>query len=112
MGKLWIKEYELKYENHIDNKQRMMEALKYSPLWTAGFAWYQKDGLYRSYGTANHAFLVVGYVEGEYWLAFDSYSPFLKKLDWNSAKFTLTLQRTWAKLYMFWRMQHHMWASR
>jgi hypothetical protein len=60
-----------------------MEALKYSPLWTSGFAWYPKNGLYRNYGRANHAFMIIGYVEGSHWLVFDSYSPFIKKLEWD-----------------------------
>lgn len=83
MGQLWIKEYKLEYERVNSDKNSMMNALKYSPLYVAGFAWYQKNGIYQSYGKANHAFIVVGYKQNEYWLAFDSYSPFLKKLAWN-----------------------------
>jgi len=83
MGQLWIKEYSLEYERVNSDKNSMMNALKYSPLYVAGFAWYQKNGIYQSYGKANHCFTVVGFKQNEYWLAFDSYSPFVKKLDWN-----------------------------
>jgi len=83
LGKLWIKSYELQYEEVPLNKTLMMDALKYSPLYVSGFAWHLSNGLYRSYGGANHAFTLVGYKENKYWLAFDSYDEFLKKLDWN-----------------------------
>jgi len=83
MAQLWIKEYELEYESVNLSKNAIMRALQCSPLYVAGFAWVKQDGLYRSYGRANHAFTIVGYKQNEYWLAFDSYSPFLKKLDWN-----------------------------
>lgn len=82
-GQDWLKSYNVEYSSIVNNKKLMMEALKYSPLWVAGFAWALSNGLYRSWGTANHAFIIIGYKEGEYWLAFDSYSPFIKKLDWD-----------------------------
>ena len=83
VGKNWLNFNELNYENVSLNPTMMMDALKYSPLIVAGYAWYLENGLYCSYGRANHCFTVVGYVEGQYWLAFDSYSPFLKKLAWD-----------------------------
>ena len=83
VGKNWLNFNELSYDNVALNPRMMMEALKYSPLIVAGYAWYLENGLYRSYGRANHCFTVVGYVEGQYWLAYDSYSPFLKKLAWD-----------------------------
>lgn len=86
-GKLWLTEYEIEHDRIIpigDYKAHMKESLKYSPLYVGGYAWAKgKDGKYYSWGQANHAFTVVGYVEGQYWLAYDSYSPFIKKLDWN-----------------------------
>lgn len=83
VGKNWLNFNELSYENVALNPKMMMDALKYSPLVVAGYAWYLENGLYRSYGRANHCFIIVGYVEGKYWLAYDSYSPFLKKLAWD-----------------------------
>lgn len=83
VGKNWLNFDELSYDNVAINPKMMMEALKYSPLVVAGYAWYSENGLYRSYGRANHCFTIVGYVEGQYWIAFDSYSPFVKKLAWD-----------------------------
>ena len=83
LGSAFLKEYQIGYERVTTNKQLMMQALKYSPLYVAGYAWYNQGGLYRSYGKANHAFTIVGYVEGSHWLAYDSYSPYLKKLAWD-----------------------------
>lgn len=84
MAQLWIKEYKLEYESVNSSQNAILTALKYSPLYVAGFAWRRdKNGVYQSYGRANHCFTIVGYKQNEYWLAFDSYSPFLKKLDWN-----------------------------
>ena len=82
-GQVWLKGYEVNYTHVLNNPKMMMDALRYSPLWVAGFAWAKSGEYYRSWGRANHAFLIVGYKEGEYWLAFDSYSPFLKKLAWD-----------------------------
>lgn len=83
LGAGWLKRYMIGYERVYTNKQLMMSALKESPLYVSGYAWYIQNGLYKSYGNANHAFTIVGYVEGSHWLAFDSYSPFIKRLDWN-----------------------------
>lgn len=80
---LFLKEYDVKYERVLDNKDLLMEALKYSPVWTTGFAWAKKGNLYYSKSSSNHAFVIVGYVKGSHWLAFDTYDPFLKTLDWN-----------------------------
>lgn len=83
IGASFLENYKLGYEKVWCNKQLMMEAIKYSPLYVAGYAWYAKNGLYRSYAQANHAFILIGYVEGSHWLAYDSYSPHIKKLDWD-----------------------------
>lgn len=82
-GKGWLNDYKINYERVYRSPKMIMEALKYSPQWAAGFAWYEKDGLYRSYGRANHYFVIVGYKENEYWLVFDTYAPFVKKLAWD-----------------------------
>lgn len=79
----WILDYCLTYETVPQNVSIMYDALKYSPLYVAGYAWYCEKGLYRSYGSANHCFVIVGAKWGEYWLAYDSYSPFVKKLAWD-----------------------------
>jgi hypothetical protein len=80
---LWTKEYEVQYERVLDNKELLMEALKYSPLWTSGYAWAKRGNLYVTGGQTNHAFTLVGYVKGSHWIAFDSYDPFIKHLAWD-----------------------------
>ena len=83
-GEAWLKEFGLGYDSVNFNKVLMKEALKISPLWVAGFAWgLGQDGKYYSWGSANHAFMVVGYKENDCWYVFDSYEPFVKRLDWN-----------------------------
>mgnify|MGYP001602480075 CR=1 FL=1 len=64
--------------------ESIMEALKYSPLGVAVFAWAEQDGKYiRTIENDIHYTIIVGYKKNDYWLIFDSYAPFLKKLDWN-----------------------------
>ena len=63
-------------------------ALKYSPVGVGVYAWNLQDGVYTkpSWARDNHWVMIYGYVEGEYWLVFDSYAvggSFLKKLDWD-----------------------------
>ena len=82
-GLIFVNDYEVGFEAVWSTANALKEALKYSPLYVAGFAWAESGGLYRSYGSANHAFTLVGYKDGEYWLAFDSYFPYIKKLAWN-----------------------------
>jgi len=83
LGLGWLKEYEVGFERVPQNINLIKEALKYSPLYVSGFAWYESRGLYRSYGQANHCFTVYGYEEQKCLKAFDSYPPYKKQLDWN-----------------------------
>lgn len=81
IGDGWLKQYEIKYERVTPNKQLMGKALKQSPLYVAGFAWYKgKDGKYYSYGRANHCYVVIKKGDNN---ALDSYPPFIKTLDPN-----------------------------
>ena len=82
-GLSWLNDYEFGYEAVWNTASQLKEALKYSPLYVGGYAWAESNGLYRSYGSANHCFMIYGYVEGKYWKAYDSYEPFKKKLAWN-----------------------------
>lgn len=71
--------------------QSMMDALTYSPLSAAGYAW-QLDPQTGYYITppgavAEHDFMVYGYDRNNYWKVRDSYAPFDKKLAWDF-KFT------------------------
>jgi hypothetical protein len=85
VGKRWLETYSVGYEAVQEHQNAIKEALKYSPVWCAGYAWYLKNNLYQNYGRANHCFLVYGYVDGSHWKVLDQYEPYLKKLAWNFA---------------------------
>lgn len=83
-GKEFTEKYNVTYEAvDASSKRNLMEALKYSPLWIAGYAWMKSGDKYVGRNYANHCFTLVGYVEGSHWIAYDSYSPYVKLLDWN-----------------------------
>lgn len=65
--------------------QSLMQALQYSPVGVAGFAWAQRNGLYYSpNGTEPcHWFVIIDYVENQHWVIFDSYKPYIKQLAWD-----------------------------
>ncbi|MBX4188167.1 MAG: hypothetical protein KW793_03470 [Candidatus Doudnabacteria bacterium] len=90
VGRHWLTKYTVGHEwvfmgGTITEKQtKMKEALKYSPLGVAGYAWsLHTDGKYYHDGPDIHWFQIYDFKEGEYWLANDTYFPFVKKLDWN-----------------------------
>jgi 5-methylcytosine-specific restriction enzyme A len=73
------------------NPADMKAALTYSPLSAAGYAW-QQDPTTGYYITPagsipEHAFMVYGYVDGQYWKVLDSYpdetGSYTKKLAWD-----------------------------
>jgi hypothetical protein len=77
----FINDYEIGYEAVPVTIAAMREALKYSPLWTAGYAWSNANGVYQSYGQPNHAFVVYNIEQAvAFKWAFDSYQPWNKKL--------------------------------
>lgn len=89
-GYSWLKKYVFGHEwvfvdGSIEHKKILMkEALRTSPLGVAGFAWsMHSDGKYYSDGPAIHWFVVFDYVEGDHWLVYDSYAPYVKKLAWD-----------------------------
>ena len=85
-GLMWLKDYEIGYEAVYNTKQAILEALKFSPLYIAIYAWYLKDGLYVAVGNPNHAGVLVG-GNNDYGIVFDSYDPFIKKVSWNNIFF-------------------------
>jgi hypothetical protein len=86
-AKLFLNEYEVGYEAITPTITAMKEALKYSPLYVAGYAWYYSNGYYRSIGSPNHCFILYNIDQAiAYKKAFDSYDPFAKKL---SSDFTI-----------------------
>lgn len=92
----FLAKYDFGYQYIGTDSQTLMNRLNYSPLGVAGFAWaLDPNNLYYSPpGTeACHWFVLVGYVENEYWLAWDSYIPNLKKLRWDY-DFSLAMQYT------------------
>ncbi len=90
-GWSWNKKYDFGHQwvfqfgvTGIDKKALMKEALKFSPVGVAGYAWsLHNDMKYYNDGSPIHWFVVFDYVEGDHWLAYDSYAPHIKKLDWN-----------------------------
>jgi hypothetical protein len=69
------------------DQQSLMDALTYSPLSAAGYAW-QFDtqtgyAITPAGAIAEHDFVICGYIQGQYWKIRDSYAPFDKKLAWN-----------------------------
>ena len=64
-------------------KEKMMEALQYSPLCAGVYAWAEENGIYKRMGSDTHWTVIFGYKEGEYWKCFDSYDQSVKHLDWE-----------------------------
>ncbi len=82
----WPAHYALTKEWVNANPTGMMAALEFSPLGAAGFAWVQDaNGLYYTPQGALpcHFFSVVGFVENQYWIVFDSYENDIKHLRWD-----------------------------
>ncbi len=81
----FINTYKFGHEWVLATPKIMKQALQYSPLTVAGWAWDMNSrGLYFSPKgkVPEHYFVVYGYVDGEYWKVFDSYDNSLKKLVW------------------------------
>jgi hypothetical protein len=86
LGKAFITKYKIGYEYVPTNPKDLMKALTYSPVGVAGYAWEEdENGLeYSPNGASpNHWFMLFGYVEDKYFLAFDSYEGFTKMLRWD-----------------------------
>lgn len=82
--------FEFKHEwvlNEFDPdwKEKMMDALRYSPLGAAVYAWKNSGEVYaRPTGAKdNHWCVIYGYEKGKYWKCFDSYDHSVKHLAWN-----------------------------
>lgn len=92
IGNNWLKEYDLKHEwvfgnfTSLKNKQiKIKEALKSSPVGVSVVAWFERNELYyKPEGQReNHWTICIGYKENEYWIIYDSYDGYIKKLEWN-----------------------------
>ena len=93
-GLAWLDRFSFGHEyvfhpSDTNKQDKMVEALKYSPLACSVDAWNERDGIYyKDKGTKdNHwTVCVVGYIKSKYWLIDDSYladGNNIKKLDWN-----------------------------
>lgn len=88
-GRKWLEKYEARHYWVPTDAMSLMLALKKSPLVVSVVAWQENNGIYiRPPGyNDNHATVLFGYVENEYWLIWDSYpdtdGEYLKKLSWD-----------------------------
>ncbi len=67
-------------------QQMLMDALKYSPIGGAVYAWvFDSNGLaYKpTWASANHWVEIYGYVEGQYWKVYDNYNNCYVRLRWD-----------------------------
>lgn len=90
LGKEWIKAWDFKHDwvrtpGQTLSPELLMEALTYSPLGVSVDAWNQNGEIYfkEKGGVDNHWTTLYGYLEGQYWLIFDSYDSTHKKLAWD-----------------------------
>lgn len=91
LGRKWLNEFEMRHEwvftdRNKDKKEKLMSALKTSPVGVSVYAWVQNPNgvYYKPQETQdNHWTCLIGYKENEYWIVYDSYEPFIKHLDWS-----------------------------
>src|SRR3990167_2288610 len=114
MGKEWLTQWTPQYDIVIEREysieekyQKLREALKYSPVPISVIAWYEKDGLYvkPAFARDNHLVECVFLDEENHPYIWDTYAPFLKKLDknydfdfamrWTITKGTLKKKENW-----------------
>lgn len=100
-GKEFTTKYKIEHDTVTPLPAFLMEALKYSPLGVSVLAWVPKEGTdmyYFPQGQGyNHWCCLYGFVEGQYWLVWDSYEGNSKKVTWDSVfgytkRYSLTLQ--------------------
>ena len=85
-AKKFLDEYDFLHEYCLTAPEALKEGLTMSPLGIGVPAWYlNEQGLYyRPEGLQdNHFTTLIGYVDGKYWIVFDSYENNIKHLDWN-----------------------------
>lgn len=96
IGYNWLQKYILGHqwlvtgnEPLIVKQSSIKQGLKYSPVGVSGYAWsLHSDGMYYHDGPDIHWYTIFDYVEDSkgkllYWLAFDTYEPYIKKIGPN-----------------------------
>lgn len=87
LGKKWLDTFTFNHEYVPTSAVQLKEALTYSPLGISVSAWQKESDLYISPFPNNHYAVLVGYVEGKYWIVYDSYPEsdgiYIKHLAWN-----------------------------
>lgn len=89
----WKRQYELGHEwvwesPHIpieEKQQRILKALRYSPLGISVSAWHKNGELYSKAKNEpdNHWTVLFDYEENKLWRVFDSYDDTTKELEWD-----------------------------
>lgn len=85
-GKKWLKTHELKMEWVPTDANSMKDALQYSPLCVAVYAWVMgPDGKYirPPNGQDIHWTTLYDYVDGDYWMVYDSSNNTHLRLAWD-----------------------------
>jgi len=72
------KKYTFGYDGVWATRSMLNEALKYSPLYVALYAWYRKGMLYYSVANPNHASVIISRNQ---FINYDSYNPHIKYLS-------------------------------
>lgn len=78
--------HKIQYETVFAYPEQMCEALMYSPLQIAMYAYGEvKDGIYLNPGNkqSNHCVILFEYEFGKYWKIYDQYENKFKKLAWD-----------------------------
>jgi hypothetical protein len=82
-------EWESRHEWALDGTEtnwqdKLYDALTFSPIGIAVDAWHKEgEHYYRMNENDGHWCDLVFAVKGMYWVVFDSYPPYIKKLEWN-----------------------------
>jgi len=88
-GQKWLKQYEVGHEWVYPvgqfSPEKLMEALKYSPIGVSVYAWVEHNGLFiKPEGSQdNHWCMLYGYEKEKCWKIFDHYDDTTKELEWD-----------------------------
>lgn len=88
MGLQWLYEWEIQHEWVLNGTEtnwqdQLYDALQFSPIGLAVYAWREDKGIFVRRGADTHWCTLAGAKKNDYWLVYDSYDKFFKKLEWN-----------------------------